>query len=166
MRGPKLAGTLLGIGILALVLAGCGRWLPHGHDGGPPSGITIVAPGDRTQVARDGTLDVIVRLDRPLARSTLRVAIVADGHAPVDVTTRLHPVALGLGAALTAADLSPGINRVVARGTRRVARGAPPVRVRHRLLGAGGGHDACVALRLPRPEPVPAAVPERLVHHP
>ena len=122
MRGPKLAGTLLGIGILALVLAGCGHLFHPGHGGGR-SGITIVAPGDRTQVPRDGGLDVIVRLDRPLAASTLRLAVVAGDHAPVDVTTRLHPVAQGLGATLTAADLSPGINRVVAsaRGTWRGA---------------------------------------------
>ena len=118
MRGPKLVGTLLGIGVLALVLAGCGHLFPPGH-GSPRSGITIVAPGDHTQVPRDGRLDVIVRLDRPLAASTLRLEVVAGGHAPIDVTARLHPVALGFGATLTAADLSPGINRIVAN-----ARGA------------------------------------------
>ncbi len=114
MRRPKLAGSLLGITLLALVLAGCAHWLPHGHDGGPRSPITIVAPGDHSQVAASGAVGVLLRVDRPLAPSTVRLGLVTGRHAPVDLTSRLHAGPQGLTASLTAADLVPGLTRLVA----------------------------------------------------
>src|SRR4051794_26499751 len=112
MRRPAFASAFVLIGLAAVVLAGCRGWHP-GHHGSDPS-IAIVAPGDHTQVGADGNVAVSVRIDRSLSSSSLRLAVVAFGQAPVDVTDRLHETAHGFTAALTAADLAPGLNRVIA----------------------------------------------------
>ena len=114
MRRPALLGALVLIGIAAAGLAGCTGWSPGHHGSGSDASIAIVAPGDHTQVANDGAVDVTVRLDRSLSASTLRLAVIGEHHAPVDVTRRLHATPQGFSAALSAADLTPGVNRLVA----------------------------------------------------
>lgn len=114
MRRPVYAGTLVLIGLLAVGLAGCTRWYPghHGHD--RDASIAIIAPDDHTQVGADGTVGVLVRIDRSLARSTLRLALDSPGRAPVDLTARLAPTRHGYAATVTSADLVPGVSRLVA----------------------------------------------------
>ena len=124
MRRPTFAGAVVLIGLLAVGLAGCARWFPGGHGGGHDSSITIVAPGDRTQVAADGMVGVLVRVDRPLAASTLRLELVTGGRAPVDLTGRLHPTDHDVATTLTSADLVPGISRLLATARPR-GYGAP-----------------------------------------
>ena len=114
MRRPMIGG-LIGLGVLAaLALAGCTRWPTEGHGGGHRSPITIVAPGDRTQVAGAGTVEVLVHVDRPLRGSTLRVAVQRRHGPDVDLTDRLQRDDRTFTTTLTAADLVPGLNRLVA----------------------------------------------------
>ncbi len=113
MHRPTLARTLVLAGVLVIALAGCNRLLQHDHDG-HHSPITIVAPGDRTQVAASGTVDVLVRVDRPLMPSTVRLQLATYGRAPVDLTSRLQRTDAGLAATLTSADLAPGLSRLTA----------------------------------------------------
>jgi hypothetical protein len=114
MRRSSFAFALVLIGLLAISLAGCSRWFPRGHG---PSPITIVAPGDRTQAPTSGTVAVLVRLDRSLARSTLRLERVARGQSDLDLTDRLQRTPQGYAATINAADLAPGLNRLEARAS-------------------------------------------------
>ncbi|MGZ6996268.1 MAG: hypothetical protein ACXVIM_13735, partial [Acidimicrobiia bacterium] len=100
------------MGLLALGLAGCARWFPHGH-GGFDRSLTIVTPRDRLQVPADGTVPVLVRVDRPLTASTLRLALATGGRPPVDLTARLHETPQGFAATLTSTDLVPGLSRLI-----------------------------------------------------
>ncbi len=127
MHRPRILGSLVVIGLLAVALAGCGRLFPHGG-GGHPSAITIVAPGDHTQVAANGNVDVLVRVDRPLAASTLHLQLATGGRAPVDLTSRLQPSAHGFAATLTATDLVPGLSRIIA-SARPPGHGDPQVAI-------------------------------------
>jgi hypothetical protein len=123
MLRPKLVGSLFVIGVMAVALAGCSRGFPHGGGGGHDSAITIVAPGDHSQVNVSGNVDVLIRVDRHLAASTLRLQLVTGGRRAVDLTSRLHATAHGFATTLTAADLAPGLSRIVAtaRGSWRHA---------------------------------------------
>ncbi|MGZ4756441.1 MAG: hypothetical protein ACXWA9_16155, partial [Acidimicrobiia bacterium] len=100
------------MGLLALGQAGCARWFPHGH-GGFDRSLTIVTPRDRLQVPADGTVPVLVRVDRPLTASTLRLALATGGRPPVDLTARLHETPQGFAATLTSTDLVPGLSRLI-----------------------------------------------------
>ena len=101
MRRPTFTDALVLIGLGAIGLAGCTGWHPGHHGPGADASISIVAPGDHTQVAKDGNVGVTVRIDRTLSASTLRLAVVAGDRAPVDVTRRLHPTPKGFAATLT-----------------------------------------------------------------
>ncbi len=112
MWRPARASALVVIGLAAVGLTGCRGWHPGQHR--PDASISIVAPGDDTQIGADGTVAVHVRIDRSLSSSSLRFSLVAPGRAPVDLTQRLHEAGRDFTGALTAADLVPGVNRLVA----------------------------------------------------
>ncbi len=116
MRRPTFFGSIGMIGLTALALAGCTHWRPdgHGEGHGHSAQISIVAPGDDTQVAADGSVDVLVRVDRPFQGSTLRLALTRRDASPVDLTDRLQRTEHGYATTLSAADLVPGISRLVA----------------------------------------------------
>ncbi len=114
MRRPKFAGAVMLLVFAALALAGCHRYLPGDHHGGSREPIAIVAPGDRTQVGTNGTVDVLVRVDRPLRGSTLRLELDRRNAPDLDLTDRLQRVDHGYTTTLTAADLAPGLSRLVA----------------------------------------------------
>ena len=117
MLRPRLVCSLFVIGLLGVALAGCSRWFPHGG-GDHDSAISILAPGDHSQVPAAGTVDVLVRLDHHLAPSTLRVRLSTGDHHAVDLTGRLHSTSRGYATTLTAVDLTPGLSRIIATARR------------------------------------------------
>jgi hypothetical protein len=126
MHRPRFVVTALLVVAIAVALAGCSHWRPDGPGGGHDSSISII-PGDRTQVASTGTLGVLVKLDRSLTVSSTRLALVTGGHAPVDLSSRLlrtdHQVATIIGAA----DLVPGVSRIIVSARPKWKHGSPRV---------------------------------------
>jgi hypothetical protein len=114
MRRPVGTGAVAVVAVLAVGLAGCARMFPE--PGGDPThdAITILAPADRTQVAAGGTVGVMLHVERPLSPSTLRLQLLADGRAPIDLTARLQRNDRTFWTSLTSTDLVPGLNRLLA----------------------------------------------------
>jgi len=80
----------------------------------------FVSPADRSQVDGSGALDVALRVERPLDPATVTLASTAPSRAPIDLTARLVRDGRDLRAQLTAADLTQGLDQLVA--TARFAR--------------------------------------------
>jgi hypothetical protein len=118
--------TLVALAVLSVVATACGPgfWFP-GHGPARPSGVTVVAPGNRTQADPSGNVPLRIELSRRLDPSTLRVRLVfgwPQRTAVRDVTDHVSLADHVATGSLTATDLQPGLVTVEASARRGYGR--------------------------------------------
>jgi len=129
MDGPTHTGRVQArrcfaalVAVFTLAVSGCafvvGGRIPHT---GPASRVHVLAPFDRTQADRSGTVGVTIRVDAPLDPATLRVLLTTGAPTTptvVDVTSRFAHNGSLATATLHASDLRPGLTTILATASR------------------------------------------------
>ncbi len=159
----------IGPGVISLVVAltasGC-AWIQayDTHPGGPGDPVVIVAPADHSQAPHGGAVDVEVDFAAGVVAATFRATVQTGLPSEAfDVTDRFTVSADGsVGGVL---GRRPGRGGDPTRGERPDGEGRP-ARPGVGLLVVGAEHQGRRGerVRLPLPDEVPPALPERLLH--
>ena len=99
---------------VALVASAC-AWVPRAHPGKPGDPLQIVAPVAYSQAPADGTVPIELAFSRRVSPGLLRAwLLTAVPHGPVrDVSDRLEVDGRVARGTLEAADLQPGLSKLV-----------------------------------------------------